>query len=398
MQSEWPPGPLPLLDALMAYGDREALRQRRRVERHATDDQLARYADFVVTAASERQASDVHHADPSAQAVLARSREALVDSFREAIRDERIFLRGIPAGMPARSAPELIPNGWAMELELRFSDASVRRLADRWTSVVVTTMSPRADELATSRRLVEASETARVGYMSEGAFTLRSALLRLSDTSLAEALLAIEAELAHFRRTTSGHPLPGSDGVLTSRDPASRDLAEHKLFDRERRTRAALMGDFVDRLRDGRIILTGLQIQPQLAASRTRLSPDWVPHMVFDWERQAVRVFDAVFIDVQGQPKPPATQRSLKAPGRVSGGRPRGRPRFPFDEFVAIIAARSWKRRQTNKAEANALLRQFSSRYPDRLPPSHRTVLSHVPKLYEEVVRRSAAQKSRKSA
>lgn len=397
MTTGWPSGPLPLLAALIAYSEPKAISARRDAERYASDDQLNRFADFVITTAAERGDTIISYPDFAARDVLTATREALVEPFRQAVQEERIFLRGTPPGIAPGSARELIPNGWAQELEIHFGDGSIRRLTDRWISVIATTIPPRAEELATCRRLVEAAEQAVVGYMPDGAYPLKQALLRLAAPELAREFTEVEAELTRFRQIVAGRRPKELQGVpLIGLDSVGRDLTEHRLLDRKRRAESAVTADFLARVQDERVILTGLQTHPQLAAGRVRLSPAWVPHMVFDWERQAVRVAEAVFVDVQGEARKPraaSKPRSVRPKAAAS----RGRPGFPFDRLVEIASSPSWQRANRNMREAEALVAEYRRRHPEEKPPAYSTVLSHVGRIYAAVAQAAATVKSRKS-
>jgi hypothetical protein len=387
---------MPLIEALVAYGDPAAIADRRNVEKYTREHVLRIHADFVLTRPEERDTTQAYTVDDDAAKGLARTRQSLVDALASLVLAEQLFLRGVPAGMPPGSPDELIPNGWAMELELRIGDSSIRRLTDRWVSVVATKIVPRADELATSRRLVEESERAVVGHMPDGARPLKQALLALTDPALAGAFAAAETEMNRFRQIAAGRIPPDLQGkVLIGLDTVSRDLAEHRLADSLRRARSAVTADFLARVQDSRIVLTGLQTQPQLAPGRTRLSPDWAPHMIFDWDRQAVRVVENVFVDVQGEARRPAPTRKLPAT-RPKAAQGRGRPSFPFDLFVEIASTPSWRRASHNKIEVDRLLAEYRQRYPGIKLPSESTVMSHIGRIYAAVADAAAAVKSRK--
>lgn len=397
MSAKIPPGPFPLREALIVYGDPVALRQREIAERYSRQPAVDRLSDFRLTESGDDDPHGITYPEFEAEKQLALTRERLVLPLLEEVKAERIFLRGVPAGMPNGSPHELIPNGWALELELHIGASVVRRLADRWVSVVATTIVPRADELATSRRLVEESERAVVGHMPEGARPLKLALSDLTDLTLAGAFAAAETEMSRFRQIVAGRMPPDLQGkILIGLDKPSRDLQEHRLSDQLRRARAAVTADFLTRVQDERIVLTGLQIQPQLAAGRSRLSPDWAPHMIFDWDRQAVRAFDNVFVDVQGEARKLAPPRKPPVV-RVRAANARGRPSFPFDRFVDIASGPLWRRASQNKLEVEALLAEYGRLYPRDKQPGYRTVLSHIGKIYEAVAAPAVALKSRKS-
>jgi hypothetical protein len=395
MAPELPPGPFPLLEALIAYGDPDAVRQRRKVERYARQPAIDRFSDFRITS-PEDDSPTIIYPESQAQTLLAETRERLVLTFLERVKAEHIFLRGVPATLPPGSPKELIPNGWAMDLELRIDDSSVRRLGDRWVAVVATTFAPRADELATCRRLVEESERQVVGRLPDGTFPLRLALLELTDPTAAGAFVAAETEMSRFRQIVAGRVPPDLQGkVLIGLDKVSRDLAEHRLADILRRARSAVTADFLARVQDGRIILTGLQTHPQLALGRSRLSPEWAPHMIFDWDRQAVRVVENVYVDVQGEARRPAPLRKLGST-RPKAAQGRGRPSFPFDRFVEIASSSTWQRASHNKIEVDRLLSEYRQRYPGSKLPSDSTVMSHIGRIYAAVADAAAPVKSRK--
>lgn len=396
MPPKLPLGPMPLLAALVAYGDPAAVADRRAAEKYIREPILERHADFLLTRPEDRDTSQVYLADDSGGEQLNRTRERLVAALLDHIFAERVFLRGIPTGMLPGAPNELIPGGWAMELELRIGDSSVRRLTDRWVSVTATAVVPRADELAAARALVEASQTASVGHMPDGAHPLGVALLRLSTPAVAGEFQAVETEFQGFRQLAAGIRPPGVSGVVLGLDAVGRDLAEHRLMSRRTSAKAALLTDFVTRVQDGRVLLTGLQSQPTLAVARSELSADWARHMVFDWDRNAVRVFDSVFVDVQGsarKPRPPKKPPAVRAKAATG----RGRPKFPFEILVEIAATPGWRRAQHNTREAEALLAEFRRRHPMTKEPALSTVVSHVGEVYAAAAQAAATLKSSKS-
>jgi hypothetical protein len=141
----------------------------------------------------------------------------------------------------------------------------------------------------------------------------------------------------------------------------------------------ALHTDFRTRIADGRIQLFGLQIAPQLAPERARLSSTWAGRMQFDWRTQTVKIEGAIFADVEGVQAPfmlPA-DRKPAAPKRE-----RGRPGFPMDELVAIARTRLSLRLSNNQREADMLLREFRRLHQSARPPGVRTIKDHVTKIY----------------
>lgn len=379
MSQTLPPGPLSLRDALIAYGDPKAVQERRYLENHILPEELAQFADFRLSKPDEADFQTARTLE--GERWLAQTRQCLIAPFLDKILAEQMFLRGVPAGLSPGSPNELIPNAWALELELTIGASTARRLTDRWVNVVATTIRPRADELATARALVDAARTATVGHVPHGAHVLQVARLTLSSPDLSKEFEIADVELRRFRQLAAGSAPAGFGGLVIGLDPIGRDLTEHQLINRLTRAAAALATDFVTRIHDGRVILTGLQVKPTLATARTALSPDWAPHMVFDWEGNAVRVSDAVFVDVQGEARRIAAPRKLPTiRAKVADGP--GRPKFPFDAFVGIVLSSARLREHHNIREAAALLDEFRQCHPMRKAPSLTTIKSHVGKIY----------------
>jgi hypothetical protein len=397
MESRRPAGPFPLLDGLVAYSDPGLVQNRRSAEVYSTSDQIKLFADFVITTAHERSDPTIRHIDDSARTVLSQTRESLVEPFRGDVASERLFLRGVPAGSPPSSPHELIPNGWALELEFHFGNSSVRHLMDRWISVVVTTLPPRREELATARRLVDAAEHQEVGEVRRGALPLTQALLAFSEPEIRYEFTQAEAELVSFKQILAGVRPRGSTGPLIGLDPIGRDLTEHRLLKRHKQAKAVATLAFLDRVARGDVILTGLQTKPELAPARARLSTDWVRHMVIDWDRHAIRVEQAVFIDVQADLKPTKAPPRVATLGPKKAARPRGRPGFPLDLFVAIAGAPDWVRVRARQRDTEALIEAFKRHHPTKSPPEFSTVLNHRQRIYEAVDAGAATVKSVKS-
>ncbi len=219
---------------------------------------------------------------------------------------------------------------------------------------------------------------------------------------------------------TDGRFLPLPDAILEWCDPdllAAMRKAEahlHGLFGKTgphvgiARTQVRLaQKEFLDevrwRLEIGVILLTGVQVLPELQTERTPIPGVWATAMEFDFAGRTVACFGHRWIAVTG------SLCALDAPEKVAEAsygaaeaavgtapleareatpaeppaRSGGRPGFPMQEMVENARQRG-ARGATNKATATALLRAFVERFPQRQPPSHRTVVDHVAEIYSE--------------
>jgi hypothetical protein len=222
---------------------------------------------------------------------------------------------------------------------------------------------------------------------------------------------------------TAAQSLPLSDAILKYCDPellaAMKEAEAHlqSLFGKTgpqvavaetsvRIAQNAFLHEVRWRIEIGVILLTGVQVRPELQTVRSPIPGAWATAMEFDFAGRTVACFGHRWIAVTG------SLCALDAPEKVAEAsygaadaavgtapseareatpaeppaRSGGRPGFPMQEMVEIARQRG-AREATNKATATALLRVFVERFPQRQPPSHRTVVDHVAEIYSEVQR-----------
>ncbi len=221
---------------------------------------------------------------------------------------------------------------------------------------------------------------------------------------------------------TGAESLPLSDAILKYCDPellaAMREAEAHlqSLFGKTgphveiARTQVQLaQKKFLDevrwRLEIGVILLTGVQVLPELQVERTLIPGVWATAMEFAFAERTVTCFGHRWIAVTGSLCPlevpeggaeascgAAEAAVVTAPleaGEATPAEPParsgGRPGFPMQEMTEI--ARQRVRDKTNKGTASVLLEEFVRRFPQRQPPSHRTVVDHVAEIYSEAQR-----------
>ncbi len=217
---------------------------------------------------------------------------------------------------------------------------------------------------------------------------------------------------------TAAQSLPLSDAILKYCDPellaAMREAEAHlqSLFGKTgpqvavaetsvRIAQNAFLHEVRWRIEIGVILLTGVQVRPELQTVRSPIPGAWATAMEFGFAERTVTCFGHRWIAVTGslcalEPPGKAADASAQAveaaagmaPPEVQEAKPSapdvrsgGRPSFPMQEMIEIARQRG-PREATNKGTATALLKEFVARFPQRQPPSHRTVVDHVADIY----------------
>lgn len=262
-----------------------------------------------------------------------------------------------------------------------------------------------------------------------GQLPLYEAALAWCDRALVQELRSARADYAAvFKLQPSGNPFPTrfEEGAAAQFFVASHAGVpcgdETGAALRRLRAARAVEDDFRRRFASGEVALAGLRVKPQLDPARTLVPTAWAGLLVFDWRKSALRAADTEFVDVVAErwqggasvadDPPHAPSTPTAAPRRVpcgderstasaapAKGRPpstKGRPPFPWDAMVAIASERREARIMNNKAEADALLEIFRTRFPSRRPPAHRTVKDHVGQIYATAACEAAPLKARK--
>ena len=209
---------------------------------------------------------------------------------------------------------------------------------------------------------------------------------------------------------------PGSPGRHEgSRSPAARPLRQEPARTSrlpETQVQIAQKG-FLDevrwRLEIGVILLTGIQVLPELRTERTAIPGVWATAMEFDFAERSVTCFGYRWIAVTGslcalempeksprlpvkrlrRPRSPLGRRRPKAseaPVAEPPARNGGRPGFPMEEMIEIARKRGAQREDEQRHWIGPVA-GVRVRFPERQPPSHRTVVDTVADIYSEAQR-----------
>lgn len=220
-------------------------------------------------------------------------------------------------------------------------------------------------------------------YTDADALPLSDAILKYCDPELLAAMREAEAWL---------HSLFGETGPLIEVARTQVRLAQD-----------AFLHEVRWRIEIGVILLTGVQVLPELQTVRSPILGSWATAMEFDFRQRTVACFGHRWIAVtgsrcafeaSGEPAAISAEGAEATADAAPSELPRatppeppavscGRPGFPMDEMVEI-ARRRGSREATNKGAATALLDEFAARFPGRQPPSYRTVVDHVADIYRE--------------
>jgi hypothetical protein len=215
---------------------------------------------------------------------------------------------------------------------------------------------------------------------------LGDAILKYCDPDLLAAMRKAEAHL---------------QGIFGKTGP---DVAIAKTF--VQLAQKAFLDEVRWRLEIGVILLTGVQTLPELQTVRSPIPGAWATAMEFDFAGRTVTCFGHRWIAVTGslcaletpgevaEPSVEAVEAAAEtAPLEVREAklpepsvRSGGRPGFPMKEMVELVR-QGGLRQATNKGTATALLKEFVAQFPQRQPPSHRTVVDHVADIYREAER-----------
>lgn len=175
--------------------------------------------------------------------------------------------------------------------------------------------------------MLDASRAAPADPAPDGQLPLAEACFAWCDPALVVAFRAatdVERPSPISRPTGRFGRRPATRDELWV-DAARERRAEHvAAIDAEiRRTSAALLADFRDRIGSGEIQLIGLQLAPILSQARVPLMPAWAARMQFRLRQGRVTVGPAVFVDVtairtaQAPAFPPAEQSAAATAPRA---------------------------------------------------------------------------------
>ncbi len=234
--------------------------------------------------------------------------------------------------------------------------------------------------------------------------SLREALEQWCDPALVERVRSEERQLSEYELNQTSRiqltPLserrqPTGTSWMVETDLTNWLAAWH-----------ALENDLRKRIGAGQFYVWGVQAKPLRLTRPELIPPAWAADMKFDFAVGAITVDEYRYTAIVCSLDPPLAEQAAEvvavaqaaaeaapAPSdapqgtlREPSGRRGGRPGFPLQEMAAIARQRG-RREPTNKSEARTLLTEFVQRFPERQPPSHRTVIGHVPKIYSEAKR-----------
>lgn len=371
---------LSLRDMLLRWCDPTLVEAVQVVEAQFTEDQVKAVCPCSLGGAApgELNSADL---DPDAiariQPAFAMVWHNLNADLRSRIMISRIELRGIPPQASAGAAPEPVPPSYVNQYDFDFTTNSILWPRGGWRAVTASLC----------------TEAANLDEIGSEPLPLSQAMLTWCDDALVdryETALMADRLAAEIR---AGRLHPDRERRYAGVSIFDIDRVERPWRTRLKQAVKELHADFRARLASGVIELHGLQTEPVLAAERRRLSVAWAERMRFDWKRQSIEIENALFVDVFGVAKMAAAGADVQV---VTPPRRRGRPKFPLNDFVAIVRDRGTRRAATNEREADILLAEFRRIHPLAKPPTARTIQVHVDEIYAAAADDAATLKSLK--